>query len=206
MSIPDHVSRVQLSGNAKAAACRGRLLVSDLKHVGLKLQKDRHVQLLCCGSIYSAAEEGRQGESNFPDVTQDHIHAGKIDDGTRRKAGMMKIFTATNPYQCIRDVCATTLRVCVCVCFLIPCAIKVGKPLKSFHLSPNDKFSISAKKCMFYVKVKSPNYNLIRFKIICITKDNRPHLLTAPCHRLVQYHILLFRHRCTFPCYFYRFS
>lgn len=59
MSIPDHVSRVQLSGNAKAAACRGRLLVSDLKHVDLKLQKDRHVQLLRCGSIYSAAEEGR---------------------------------------------------------------------------------------------------------------------------------------------------
>lgn len=57
MSIPDHVSRVQLSGNAKAAACRGRLLVSDLKHVGLKLQKDRHVQLLYAVEVFTVLQK-----------------------------------------------------------------------------------------------------------------------------------------------------
>lgn len=68
--------------------------------MSLELHKDRHVLLLYRGCIYSA-EEKEIGESNLPGVTQDDIHAGKIDDGASREAGVIKPFTATNLYQCV---------------------------------------------------------------------------------------------------------
>lgn len=34
---------------------------------------------------------------------------GKLMAGAGRKAGMMKPFTATNPYQCVQDSCGITL-------------------------------------------------------------------------------------------------
>ena len=106
-STPDHNYQVQLRSNAKVATCRGRLLVSDQQHMDLKLHKDRHIQPLCW-CIYSAEEE-EMGGRNTPGVTQNSIHAGKIDDGARGAAGMMKPLTATNPYQCTDDNCSIAL-------------------------------------------------------------------------------------------------
>lgn len=58
-NIPDRRDTVQLSGNAKAAMCGGRFLVSDHRHVGFYGYDNRRVQLLHCGCIYSAEEEQR---------------------------------------------------------------------------------------------------------------------------------------------------
>lgn len=53
--------------------------------MGLKLHEDRHVQLLRYGCIYSAGARAEIGESNSPGVTQDYIHAGKIDGGGKNE-------------------------------------------------------------------------------------------------------------------------
>lgn len=97
---------------------RGRLAVSDHRHMGLKLHKDRHVLLLHSRCIYSAVEE--IGESDLPGVTQDDIHAGKIDDGASWEEGVIKPFTATNSYQCVRRTAGGTM-----LCFWALSAMKV---------------------------------------------------------------------------------
>lgn len=51
-AAPDQNDRVLVSGYAKVATCGGRLLVSDHRHMGLKLREDRHVRLLRRGCIY----------------------------------------------------------------------------------------------------------------------------------------------------------
>lgn len=79
--VPDHNDRARLSGNAEVATCGGRLLVSDHRHVGLKLHEDGRARLPRCGCIHSAGGRAQIGESNSPGVTQDYIHAGKIDGG-----------------------------------------------------------------------------------------------------------------------------
>lgn len=108
-SVPDHNDRVQLSGNAKVATCGGRLLVSDHQHVGLKLHEDRHVQLLHYGCIYSPEEEQRQEKATHQVSLRTISMQGKLMAGARGKAGMMKPFTATNPYQYIQESSGITL-------------------------------------------------------------------------------------------------
>lgn len=71
---------------------------------------------------------------------------GKLMAGARRKAEMMKPFTANNPYQRIRDSCGITL--CVDSVYDVHCPIpwsmkvtrltpSVRKTLKSFYLNPD---------------------------------------------------------------------
>lgn len=97
-----------MSAASYEATSRGRLAVSDHRHMGLKLHKDRHVLLLRSGCIYSAVEK-KIGESDLPGVTQDDIHAGKIDDGASWEKGVIKTFTATNSYQCVRRTAGGTM-------------------------------------------------------------------------------------------------
>lgn len=76
---------------------------------------------------------------------------GKLMAGARGKAGLMKPFTATNPYECIEDSCGITVYTGVLFTLFL-CAMKVTslspsvrKTLQSFHLSPDGKHSLSPK-------------------------------------------------------------
>ena len=62
--------------------------------------------LQCCGR----AEIGETPQVSLRTIST----PGKLMAVARRKAGMMKPFTATNPYQCIPD--SGGIMLCVCVC------------------------------------------------------------------------------------------
>lgn len=81
--VPDHNDGAQSSSDAKVAACRGRLLVSDHRHVGVKLDED---EARCAAVLQVYLQSADREGSDSPGVTQDYIHAGKIDGRPKKEA------------------------------------------------------------------------------------------------------------------------